>query len=177
LKKYIKLLVIVGFLLLNAKANAQKTTVSIKGNEFYINGKPTYEGRYWKGLKIQGLLMNSRMVQGIFDDLNSETVNNFAYPDTKKWDADRNNNEFIAAMPIWKSYGLNSFTLNMQGGSPIGYGNWDFQNPGFNPDGSLHKRYMKRLDKILKKADELEMVVIWACFISGKTKDLKTKLL
>ena len=49
---------------------SQTTQVEIKGNQFYINGKPTYEGRYWKGNKIEGLLMNSRMVQGVFDDLN-----------------------------------------------------------------------------------------------------------
>ena len=49
--------------------NAQ-TVVDIRGNQFYINGKPTYPGRYWKGHKIEGLLINSRMVQGIFDDLN-----------------------------------------------------------------------------------------------------------
>jgi len=30
------------------------TTVSIVGDEFYINGKPTYQGRSWRGHKIQG---------------------------------------------------------------------------------------------------------------------------
>jgi hypothetical protein len=151
---------------------AQKTIVSIKGEQFYINGKPTYEGRFWKGNKIEGLLMNSRMVQGIFDDLNPETVSEFAYPDTKKWDADRNTNEFIAAMPIWKSYGLNAFTLNMQGGSPYGYGNKKCVNPGFNPDGSLMQPYMNRLDRILKKADELNMVVILGLFYFGQDQNL-----
>src|SRR5512136_2479284 len=47
-----------------------QTTVSIRREQFFINGKPTYEGRQWRGLRIEGLLMNSRMVQGIFDDLN-----------------------------------------------------------------------------------------------------------
>src|SRR5688500_762261 len=90
-------------------AQKRKTVVSISGDEFYINGKPTYDGRYWKGNKIQGLLMNSRMVQGIFDDLNPETRELFVYPDTKKWDPDRNTDEFIAAMDDWRSHGLNSF--------------------------------------------------------------------
>ena len=89
-----------------------KTIVQIKGDQFYINSKPTYPGRYWNNYKIEGLLMNSRMVQGIFDDLNPETVNSFAYPDTKKWDAERNNNEFVANMSLWNSYGLNCFTIN-----------------------------------------------------------------
>ncbi len=59
------------------------TDVSIKGVEFYINGEPTFTGRYWNGYKIEDLLLNSRMVQGIFDDLNPETYHLWVYPDTK----------------------------------------------------------------------------------------------
>ena len=151
---------------------AGKTIVSIKGNQFYINGKPTYTGRSWNGHKIEGLLINSRMVQGIFDDLNPDNVNSFAYPDTKKWNADRNTNEFITAMSEWNSYGLNSFTLNMQGGSPSGYGASKCLNPGFNKDGSLMEPYMKRLDKILKKANDLQMVVILGLFYFGQDQYL-----
>ena len=149
--------------------------MSIQDDDFLINGKPTYPGRFWKGHKVEGLLINSRMVQGIFDDLNPATVDTFAYPDTRKWDADRNTNEFIAAMPSWRNYGLNSFSLNMQGGSPTGYGNFNFLNPGFNPDGSLMEPYMKRLDKILKKADELQMVVFLGIFYFGQDQNLKNE--
>ena len=67
-------------------------------------------------------------------------------------------------MPLWKSYGLNCFTLNMQGGSPVGYRGMPYTNPGFHKDGSLMEAYMNRLDKVLKKADELEMVVILGLF-------------
>jgi hypothetical protein len=111
-------------LLFNSSLIGQKrtfTTVEIKGDQFFINGKPTYEKRYWNGLKIEGLLLNSRMVQGIFDDANTETAGNWIYSDTKKWDAERNTTEFINNMGKWKSYGLLSFTINMQGGSPQGY--------------------------------------------------------
>lgn len=79
-----------------AASAAPKTTVSIEGDKFLINGKPTYEGRTWKGKKIEGLLMNSRMVQGVFDDLNPETISRWAYPDTGKGDAERNTREFLA---------------------------------------------------------------------------------
>jgi hypothetical protein len=150
------------------ESTSTRTKVSIKGDAFCINGIPTYPGRTWKGLKIEGLLMNSRMVQGIFDDMNPASVNSFAYPDTKKWDADRNNREFVENMPLWYSYGLNCFTLNMQGGSPVGYGASKCLNTGFNPDGSLLEPYMKRLDNILKKADELKMVVILGIFYFGQ---------
>lgn len=152
---------------------AQKTVVEIKGEQFYINGKPTFEGRSWQGNKIAGLLINSRMVQGIFDDLNPESSGGFAYPDTKIWDAERNTDEFIAAMPIWYENGMNAFTLNMQGGSPYGYGNKKCLNPGFNPDGSLMQPYMNRLDRILKKADELHMVVILGIFYFGQDQHIK----
>ena len=73
-------------------------SIAIKGDQFLINGRPTYEGRRWRGMRIQGLLMNSRMVQGIFDDLNPDTRSRWAYPDTGRWDADRNTREFIAAI-------------------------------------------------------------------------------
>jgi hypothetical protein len=163
LKSYTKYV----FVLLPFWVIAQKTKVSITGNQFYINDKPSNEGRVWNGNKIEGLLFNSRIVQGVFDDLNVATRDTFAYTDTRKWDPERNNREFVAAMPHWKAYGLNAITVNMQGGSPFGYGNFDFYNPGFNADGSLNYAYMYRLENILKKADELEMVVILGLFYFG----------
>ena len=155
------------------KILAQKTAVSIVKDQFYINGKPTYPGRYWQNLKIEGLLMNARMVQGVFDDLNPEISSEFQYPDTQMWDATRNNNEFVKAMPQWKAHGLLSFTLNMQGGSPYGYGNKKCINPGFHSDGRLMLPYMNRLENILKKADELNMVVILGLFYFGQDQFLK----
>ncbi len=151
----------------------KRTTVSIKGEQFYINNQVTYKGRYWQGNKIEGLLFNSRMVQGIFDDLNATTRENFKYPDTKKWDADRNTKEFIEAMPGWKAHGLLSFTVNLQGGSPLGYGNNGWINPGFDSLGNLRKDYLGRLEKILDKADELGMVVILGYFYFGQDEYLK----
>ena len=97
-----------------------RTTVTIEADRFFLNGRPTYEGRTYRGMKIEGLLMNSRMVQGIFDDLNPETRPRWRYPDTGKWDSARNTREFVAAMPEWRRHGLLSFTINFQGGSPEG---------------------------------------------------------
>lgn len=153
--------------------NTRKTVVTIKDDQFFINGKPTYENRYWNGYKIEGLLMNSRMVQGIFDDSNPETIKNWVYPDTKKWDADRNTNEFIANMEKWHSYGLLSFTINMQGGSPFGYSSAQpWVNSGFEADGSLKKEYLNRLERILDKADELGMVPMVGYFYFGQDERL-----
>jgi len=75
------------------------TEISIQGTDFYINGKPTYQGRYHEGRRIEGLLLNSRMVQAIFDDANPNTIDKWCYPDTNLWDPDRNTTEFCAALP------------------------------------------------------------------------------
>jgi hypothetical protein len=153
---------------------SRKTEVSIKGDAFLINGKPTYAGRTWNGHKIEGLLLNSRMVQGIFDDLNPETRQRWAYPDTKLWDPDRNMREFLAAMPDWRRHGLLAFTINLQGGSPEGYSKVQpWHNSAIAENGSLRDAYMVRLEKILDRADELGMVVILGVFYFGQDERLK----
>jgi hypothetical protein len=155
---------------------ASKTKLSISGNQFYINGQLTYKGRYWQGKKIEGLLMNSRMVQGIFDDSNNSTKQQFAYADTGTWDPDRNTNEFIDAMSEWKSKGLLAFTLNLQGGSPTGYGNSQpWVNSAFNSQGTLKADYLKRLTRVLDRADELNMVVILGYFYFGQDQVLQNE--
>jgi len=175
--KKVYLFIIIASLLITTDLFCQKnykTVVVIKNDQFYINGKPTYEKRYWNGYKIEGLLMNSRMVQGIFDDLNKETIYNWNYPDTKKWDPDRNTNEFVANMEKWHSYGLLSFTINMQGGSPFGYSSGQpWENSGFTEDGNLRPEYLKRLERILNKADELGMVPIIGYFYFGQDQRLR----
>jgi hypothetical protein len=156
--------------------NFGKTTLSISGNQFFINGKPTYEGRYYNGKKIEGLLMNSRMVQGIFDDLNNETKHHFKYSDTNTWDADRNTTEFITAMSEWKSNGLLAFTLNLQGGSPTGYGNAQaWVNSTFDEKGALRPAYMSRLKRILDEANDLGMIVILGYFYFGQDQILENE--
>ncbi|WP_139959693.1 hypothetical protein [Flavicella sediminum] len=176
-KKYFKtILFVLTVLLWNASAMAQihrKTIVSIKENQFYINDELTYKGRFWQGNKIEGLLMNSRMVQGIFDDLNPETVDVFKYPDTQKWDADRNTNEFVANMEQWHKHGLLAFSLNLQGGGPFGYKNHNWINSTFDAKGNLRPAYIKRLEKVLNKADELGMVVILGYFYFRQDEDLE----
>jgi CubicO group peptidase (beta-lactamase class C family) len=156
------------------EALRRKTEVSIQGDAFRINGRPTYEGRTWQGHKIEGLLLNSRMVQGIFDDLNPETVGRWAYPDTGKWDPERNTREFIAAMPEWRKHGLLAFTINLQGGSPEGYsGEQPWHNSAISEDGSLRPEYMGRLERIIGRADELGMVAILGIFYFGQDQRLR----
>lgn len=152
----------------------RRTVVSIRSGQFLINGRPTYEGRVYKGMKIEGLLMNSRMVQGVFDDLNPETRSRWNYPDTGQWDPERNTREFIAAMPEWRRHGLLGFTINFQGGSPQGYSqDQPWHNSAFNADGTLRNDYLSRMERILDKADELGMVAIVGYFYFGQDQRLR----
>ncbi len=151
---------------------ARKTVISIQGDAFYINGSPTYAGRTFKGRKIEGLLFNSRVVQGIFDDLNLQTRAMWDYPDGP-WDPNRNTDEFIAAMPAWAKAGLLGFTLNLQGGSPQGYSkDQPWHNSAFKADGTLDKAYLDRLARILDTADDLGMAVILGYFYFGQDQRL-----
>lgn len=150
------------------------TNVSIIEDAFYINGEITYEGRNYEGHKIEGLLLNSRMVQGIFDDRNPETIHRWEYPDTGKWDAERNTREFLSAMPAWRAHGVLAFTINLQGGSPEGYSKAQpWHNSGIESDGSLNPDYLSRLKRIIDFADELGMVVILGYFYFGQDHRLK----
>lgn len=153
-------------------APVRHTAVGISGGDFVINGKPTLEGRVWNSVRIEGLLPNARLVQGVFDDLNPATRSNWAYPDTKRWDPDRNTREFVAAMPDWRRHGLLAFTLNLQGGSPLGYGNHGWINSAFRADGSLRDEYMQRAQRILDRADRLGMVVILGLYYFGQDQQL-----
>ncbi len=158
-----------------AEGTAPRTTVSIRGGDFLLNGRPTYEGRIWRGHRVEGLLMNNRVVQGTFDDLNPETVRRWAYPDTGRWDPERNHREFLSAMPGWKAHGVLAFTVNFQGGSPEGYSKGQpWENHPFNPDGSLRPAFMERMKRILDAADRLGMVPIVGYFYFGQSSRLQT---
>jgi hypothetical protein len=160
--------------LCGADPPARKTAVSIRGDVFLINGEPTYKGRTWNGKKVEGLLMNSRMVQATFDDLNPDTRDRWAYPDTKKWDADRNTREFVAAMPDWHKHGLLAVTVNLQGGSPTGYSkDQPWHNSAIDADGTLRPDYLTRMAKVIDRADELGMVVILGVFYFGQDERLR----
>ncbi len=157
-----------------AAAQSGRTTLRIDGQAFRLNDRPTYEGRRFRDAKIEGLLLNTRMVQGIFDDRNPATAVKWAYPDTKKWDAARNTREFLAAMPEWKRHGVLSFTINLQGGSPEGYSKTQpWETGAINADGSLRPDYLARLKLILDRADSLGMVPIVGLYYFGQDQRVR----
>ena len=160
------------------------THVAIEGDAFLINGELTYAGRIYRRSpdgeprNVAGLLLNARMVQGIFDDLNPATRALWDYPEDAPggagpWDPERNTAEFIAAMPAWRAAGLLSFTINLQGGSPQGYSqDQPWHNSAFTPQGELREAYMARLARSLDAADELGMVPIVGYFYFGQDQRL-----
>ena len=172
-RRLVVIVLLAGFAFCHGETAGRATEVSIRGDAFHINGKPTYATRTWNGKRIEGLLMNSRMVQGIFDDRNDKTRSRWNYPDGKPFDAERNTREFIAAMPAWREHGLLCFTINLQGGSPEGYSkDQPWHNSAIEAGGSLRADYLGRLAKILDRADELGMVVILGVFYFGQDERL-----
>ena len=177
------------------------TLISICGDAWRIDDEPTYSGREYGGFKVEGLLMNSRMTNAVFDDENPVTKGLWAYPDTGEWDADRNTSEFIAQLPIYRAYGLLAVTVNLQGGSPTGYyrepmfrenmvergievddkivwaglpgpDSQPWHNSAFNPDGSLKAAFMDRTRRIVEACDRLGMIVILGYFYFGQDERL-----
>lgn len=151
-----------------------QTTVAIRGEDFWINGAPTYAGRSWNGHRIEGLLLNARMVQAIFDDLNPDTRTRWAYPDTGEWDPERNVKEFLAMLPVYRQHGLLAVTVNLQGGSPEGYSRAQpWENSAFSADGELRPAYANRLQRVIDTADKCGMVVIVGYFYQGQDERLR----
>jgi hypothetical protein len=149
---------------------AQGTTgVSISGEKFMINGVPTFAGR-----ALEGRLPNSRMVQATFNDANPATIGMWRYPNGSPYSASRQTNEFVAALPTYRAYGLLAVTLNFQGGNPVeghtGTQPWD--NTAFNPDGSLKSDYLTRMDEAIRGLDAHGMIAILGYFYFGQDERL-----
>ena len=180
---------------------AARTQITAHGERWLINGQTTYNERQYRGWDVEGLLMNSRMTNAVFDDENPVTRPLWAYPDTGEWDAERNTDEFIAQLPTYRAHGLLAVTVNLQGGSPTGYyreagfreimaarrmdasddvmwaglpsaASQPWHNSAFASDGSLKPAYMERTARIASACDELGMVVILGYFYFGQDERL-----
>jgi len=150
------------------------TRVEIHGDAFWIDDAPTYAGRRWRDLPLEGLLLNSRMVQATFDDLNPNTRARWIYPDTGEWDPRRNLREFVRMLPVYRQHGLLAVTLNFQGGSPEGYSREQpWENSAFAPDGALRPDYANRMRQAIEAADTCGMVVILGFFYQGQDERLE----
>ncbi|HKL41165.1 MAG TPA: cellulase family glycosylhydrolase [Clostridia bacterium] len=148
-----------------------RTTLEIKKNNFLINGELVYS-EIKNSKDSQGLLMNSRFIQGIFDDKIDRTrFDRFG----KKFDPDKNTDDLIKALPKWYDYGLRAFTVGIQGGWPVfTIDVEDINNNPFGTDGKeFDEKYAERLDRLIKAADSLGMVVIVNILYWAQAKRLK----
>lgn len=132
----------------------RKTRVSIDGDKWKINGRITYPGA-----KAEGLLMNVRMVNSIFEDRKRP-----------EFDPDANTAAFLAELPDYLAHGVRAFTINLQGGMP---GYEGAVNSAFNPDGSLRPSYLDRAGRVIEACDRHGAVVILGCFYQRQDQILK----
>lgn len=135
-----------------------QTTLDMRGTDFYINGRPVYSEVEGAG-DARGLLMNARFIQGVFDDRTDRTrFHRFG----RHFDPDRNTDALIAALPEWYKYGLRAITVGFQGGWPVFTVDVrTIDNNPFGLDGiTLDPAYAERMDRIIRAADTLGMVVI-----------------
>ena len=155
------------------EANSTKTKLSIEGKLFKINGKLVYSEIQGNSPAVHGLLMNARFVQGIFDD--KAAPERFARFGWDKWDPERHTDELIKALPEWYSYGLRAITVSLQGGMPVfTIDNSTIDNNPFGEDGkTIDPAYLKRLDRLIRGADEIGMVVIVSILYQGQVNRLK----
>jgi hypothetical protein len=127
------------------------TEVSIAGNKWHFNNEVIN-----RGSPAEGLLMNARMVNAVFEDRGSELKKQ--NPD---FDPAENTDEFIRAVPEYVSSGVNAFTISLQGGLP---GYEGAVNTAFNSDGTLKPEYFERVEKVIKACDANHSAVILSLF-------------
>jgi CubicO group peptidase (beta-lactamase class C family) len=101
-------------------------------------------------MRAEGLLMNVRMVNAIFEDRHKPDLEPDAITD-----------RFLAHLPDYAAHGVNAFTLCLQGGMP-GYER--ALNSAFEPDGSLRESYLARARRVIEACDRNGLVVILGCF-------------
>ncbi|HEY63854.1 MAG TPA: glycoside hydrolase family 5 protein [Caldilineae bacterium] len=130
------------------------THVSIQGDKWYINGEITYPGA-----PAEGLLMNVRMVNSVFEDANRPEFN-----------PEANTDQFIEQIPDYVAYGVRAFTLNLQGGFP---GYEGAVNSAFNPDGTLREPYLQRVRRVIEACDQRGVVVILGCYYQRQAHILR----
>ncbi len=122
-----------------------RTRVAIADGRWQLNGEVTY-----RGAPAEGLLLNVRMVNAVFEDRRR-----------RDFDPDANTAAFVARIPDYVAHGVRAFTLNLQGGMP---GYEGAENSAFVADGSLRESYLRRVRRVIEASDRQGAVVILGCF-------------
>lgn len=132
----------------------RETRVSIEKEAWLLNGAVTYPGT-----KAEGRLMNTRMVNAVFEDSNR--------PD---FDSESNTARFIEKIPDYAACGVRAFTLNLQGGMP---GYEGARNSAFDAEGNLRDLYLRRVRRVIEACDRHGTVVILGCFYQRQDQILR----
>jgi hypothetical protein len=145
------MLVLPGIICRGTEFVKQDTKITIKNKNWYINNSILNPGS-----PAEGLLMNVRMVNSVFEDRGEGLSKRFA-----GFDPMANTDSFISKIPEYVASGVNAFTISLQGGSP---GFEGAINTAFNADGSLRDDYLKRVEKVIRASDANNAAVILSCF-------------
>jgi hypothetical protein len=139
------LIVVVSGVLLSGAAGAGETRIAIADGKWQLNGQASYPGT-----QAEGLLMNVRMINAVYEDTQRP-----------EFDPQANTDEFIEKIPDYVAHGVRAFTVGLQGGFP---GYEGAVNSAFNPDGSLRDSYMARVRQVIEACDRSGAAVILSCF-------------
>lgn len=150
-----------------------KTKLAVEGESFLINGRLTYSEIKDAPESVLGLLMNARFIQGVFDDKADPA--RFSRFGCDTFDPEKNTDDLINALPEWYEYGLRAFTVGFQGGGPcFTTDNATIQNNPFGENGDLiDEQYAARMDRLIRAADQLGMIVIVSFFYGAQAQRLK----
>jgi len=135
-----------------------KTWLALMDGRWHINGRVTYPDA-----KAEGLLMNVRMVNSVFEDRNDQTR-------PEGFDSDRNTDAFVAQIPDYVAHGMRAFTIFLQGGMP---GYEGAINSAFTPEGELRESYMNRVQRVIEAADAAGAAVILGCYYQRQDQILR----
>ena len=133
---------------------ARGTSVSIEGGRWLIDREVTYPGT-----AAEGLLMNLRVVNAVFED-----------PGLADFDPDANTGHFISKIPAYVASGIRAFTVNLQGGFP---GYEGARNSAFDADGLLRQSYMDRVRRVADAASRNRALLILGCFYQRQDQSLR----
>ena len=134
--------------------------ISIDGDRWLLDGELPHLGS-----PAEGLLVNVRMVNSVFEDDRSDLP---AVLDG--FEPDANTNRFIAQISDYVTHGVRAFTLSLQGGTP---GYEGAVNSAFNADGSLRDAYLQRVSRVIRAADENGCAIILSCLYQRQHSHLR----
>jgi hypothetical protein len=131
-----------------------RTRVGLRDGRWTFNDRPTNPGG-----AAEGLLMNVRMVNAVFEDRRK--------PD---FDPEANTDRFIARIAEYAAQGVNAFTICLQGGMP---GYEGAVNSAFEPDGRLRPDYLARVERVIRACDRHGVAVILGLYYQRQSAVLR----